>query len=222
MTQYIFLLRSLGYGLLILALFDVINILVPPLFMNPNWEFQAVSALVEHTAIPLIGIGLVFYGEWHDRTKLEHWGLKYLSWLSLVIGVVLLLLLPLGISDAWRINNQNNAQIINQVSQQRSQLEQVRERLNRASEQELLNVAKSSNQTKLSSKNPQQIKEQLLSTINETETKTEAQSKDTRTNMFFSLLKNCIKLFLEELIVGILFIYTWRFTLWTRETINLK
>ncbi len=216
MIQYVFLLRLLGYGLLILTLFDIINIFIPPSFMNPAWEFQAFSALVEHTAVPLIGVGLVFFGEWQDRTKLEHRLLKYLSWLFLGIGVLFLLLLPLGLSNAWHINNQNNVQVIDQVSQQKVQLEQIRERLNKSSDQELINVAKKFNQTNFLT-NPQKLKDQLLSTINENERKAEVQSKNARKNLFDSLLKNCIKLFLEELIVGILFIYVWRFTSWTRD-----
>ena len=34
------ILRCLGYGLLVLALFDVVEMFVPPNFMNPAWEFQ--------------------------------------------------------------------------------------------------------------------------------------------------------------------------------------
>lgn len=60
MIQYVFLLRFIGYGLLILTLFDVIYIIVPPLFMNPAWELQTLGTLVEHTPVPLIGIGLIF------------------------------------------------------------------------------------------------------------------------------------------------------------------
>ncbi len=37
------LLRPIGYCLLLLTLFDLISILVPPRLMNPTWEFQTIN-----------------------------------------------------------------------------------------------------------------------------------------------------------------------------------
>ncbi|MBW4450206.1 MAG: HpsJ family protein [Spirirestis rafaelensis WJT71-NPBG6] len=47
------ILRSLGYGLLLLAFFDIVEMFVPPNFMNPAWEFQTFGALVERVPVPL-------------------------------------------------------------------------------------------------------------------------------------------------------------------------
>ena len=43
--------RWLGYGLLVLALFDVIEIFIPPKFMNHTWEFHTMEALVGRVSI---------------------------------------------------------------------------------------------------------------------------------------------------------------------------
>jgi hypothetical protein len=59
--------RVLGYGLLLLALFDILEMFIPPGFMNPAWEFQTFGALVERVPVPLIGFVLVFYGEKYSR-----------------------------------------------------------------------------------------------------------------------------------------------------------
>ncbi len=48
------LFRLVGYGLLVLALFDLIHILIPLQLMNPMWEFQTVGALVERVPVPLL------------------------------------------------------------------------------------------------------------------------------------------------------------------------
>ena len=74
--------RVLGYGLLLLALFDIIEMFIPPNFMNPAWEFQTIGALVERVPVPLIGLVLVFFGERHSRTKWEIPILKLLAWLT--------------------------------------------------------------------------------------------------------------------------------------------
>jgi BRCT domain type II-containing protein len=69
--QTISLLRVTGYGLLMLAFFDFSQILVPPRFTNPTWEFQMMGSLVERVSVPLIGLVLVFYGDLSYRRQLE-------------------------------------------------------------------------------------------------------------------------------------------------------
>lgn len=59
--QSIYRLRWVGYGLLLLALFDTIEVLTPPQFTNPAWEFQTIGALVERVPVPLLGLVLVFF-----------------------------------------------------------------------------------------------------------------------------------------------------------------
>ena len=55
------ILRWVGYGFLVLGLFDTIEIFIPAKFMNPSWEFQTFGALVERVTVPLIGFVLVFF-----------------------------------------------------------------------------------------------------------------------------------------------------------------
>lgn len=82
------LFRLVGYGLLVLALFDFIHILIPLRLMNPMWEFQTTGALVERVPVPLLGLMLVFYGETSSRKRWESNLLKFLSWASLLIGLL--------------------------------------------------------------------------------------------------------------------------------------
>ena len=85
------ILRWVGYGLLVLFLFDLVETLVPLRLMNPVWEFQTMGTLVEIAAVPLIALGLVFFGEGISRAKLERPVLKSLSWLALLYGIVKIL-----------------------------------------------------------------------------------------------------------------------------------
>lgn len=123
------ILRWVGYGLLVLFLFDLVETLVPLRLMNPVWEFQTMGTLVEIAAVPLIALGLVFFGEGISRAKLEQPVLNSLSWLALLYGLVMLLLIPLGAVNTLRIDRQNNAQITTQVAQQMIQIKQVKDQI---------------------------------------------------------------------------------------------
>lgn len=214
------LIRFAGYALLVLALFDLISIFIPPRFTNPVWEFQMIGAVVEHVPVPLIGLVFVFYGEANYRNKAEIHLLKFLSWASLLVGLLFLLLLPLGINNTWRINNQNNIQITNQYSQQLSQLLQVKEQLSKAkTNEEIYSVLTSLNRQGRSPeiKNPFQLKSRLMEEVAAAEKNVNAQAEAARANTRQELLKNSIKWNLGALVSGAVFIWSWQATRWARR-----
>ncbi|HEY9692548.1 MAG TPA: HpsJ family protein [Oculatellaceae cyanobacterium] len=214
------ILRFAGYGLLILGFFDYINIFVPPQFLNPVWEFQTLGSLVERVPVPFLGLVLVFYGEWLYREKLEKQLLRALSWACLLVGVLYLLLIPLGIRDSVRINTSNEALLRSQVSQQIAQTEQIEERFNQAtSTEELNNILKALNNrdNSLDTKNPQVFKEQVVSRLNNYQKTIEQQSEANLKTQRLALLKKAVKWNLGALVSGVLFIYLWRVTGWARQ-----
>ena len=213
-----FLLRRIGYCLLVLALFDVIYILIPLRFMNPNWEFQTIGALVERVAVPLLGLGLVFYGESDFRAKWERLPLKFLSWASLLVGVLFILLAPLLLVNNFRIDNQINYQINTQVTQQLSQLEQVENQVRNGTAKDVNDAVARLNQGRpVDIKNPQELKSQLLSEITKAKETIRPQTIDAWAARRLTLRKNAVKWFLGALVSGFLFIYIWRITRWTRR-----
>lgn len=214
------ILRFAGYGLLILGFFDYINIFIPPQFLNPVWEFQTLGSLVERVPVPFLGLVLVFYGERLYREKLEKQLLRVLSWACLLVGVLYLLLIPLGIRDSVRINTSNEALLRSQSSQQIAQTEQLEERFNQAtSAEELNNLLKAlkSPENSLDTKNPQVFKEQVVSRLNNYQKTIEQQSEATLKNQRMALLKKAVKWNLGALVSGVLFIYLWRVTGWARQ-----
>lgn len=215
----IFKLRFLGYILLILAAIDVINIFIPFRFTNPVWEFQTIGALVEHAPLPLIGSIFVFFGEKDYRNKIEIYVLNFISWAALLGGCLFFLLLPLGINNTWRINNQNYMQIANQSSQQMLQIRQAKELLNKANTNEDLNqIFKSLNPQNNTPelKNPQEVKALLLSQIGQLEKKVNNQVQATQSRTYKELIKNSIKWNLGALICSFAFIWIWHATDWAR------
>ena len=207
--------RWLGYGLLVLALFDVIEIFIPPKFMNPAWEFHTIEALVGRVPLSLIGLVLVFSGKFYDRGKRELTLLKFLSWLTLLLGILFILLIPLGIANTIRLNYINLSQINSQYNQQMSQLEQFQKQLSQAKPEEIEDNFKRQGRL-LDGKSPQELKSQALSNLAQTKQKIKTTTQQTRSSQSLDLLKSSVKLNLGALIAGILYIGIWRLTSWVR------
>ncbi|GAX44771.1 hypothetical protein NIES4075_57900 [Tolypothrix sp. NIES-4075] len=210
------ILRSLGYGLLLLAFFDIVEMFVPPNFMNPAWEFQTFGALVERVPVPLIGLVLVFFGEMNSRSKWEFPILKLLSWLTLLFALLFFLLIPLGVGNTLRLNNQSAAQISTLSKQQISQAEQVEKQLNEATPQQIDNFIKSQGRS-LNGKNPEELKTQVLSKVSQAKKQIKTQAEATQSSRGLTLIKSSVKWNLGALVAGGLFISIWKGTGWARS-----
>lgn len=215
------IIRWIGYGLLILALFDVIEMFIPARFMNPNWEFQTFGALVERVAVPLIGLSFVFVAGLNERGNKERLILKFLSWLTLLLGIIYFITVPLGIINTVRIYKQNNQQITARLNQQKTAIEQVKKTLdgpiNEAQMQQLL--ARLSGGSAPEIRSPEELKEakqQVSTFVNQGESQLETQVQAARSNQRINLLKKSVKWNLGALIAGALFITIWRGTGWAR------
>ncbi|MBH8552900.1 hypothetical protein I8751_11070 [Nostocaceae cyanobacterium CENA357] len=209
------LLRILGYGLLLLALFDIIEMLIPLRLMNPSWEFQTFGALVERVPVPLIGLTLIFYGELHARARWEFLTLKFFSWLSLLLAALFLFMIPLGIVNTVRLNRQSYTQINTASLQQMSQAEQVEKRLKQATPQQIDNFLKSQGRS-TNAKNPQELKNQVLSEVSKAKEQIKNQAQANQSTQRLNLFKNSVKWNLGALISATLFFTIWKLTQWAR------
>lgn len=211
-------LRWVGYGLLFLALLDTIAIVFPPRLTDPTWEIQAIGSLVERVPVPLLGFALVFFTGSETYSKVEKPLLAFLSWLCLLIGLGFFLLIPLGVSDFFRVSQQTNKQIQDQSSQQIARLDQVQQQLNRATGTELQNLTSRLNrQPAAPTPQPEALKQQLLAQLNKAEATVKAQAQATQTARRNSLLKNVVKWLAGALVAGTLFTYIWKITAWARR-----
>ncbi|MEG3859070.1 HpsJ-like protein, cyanoexosortase A-associated [Microcoleus sp. herbarium12] len=214
----IYRLRWIGYGLLILSLLDTIAVLIPANFGNRVWELQTIGAVVERVPVPLLAMALIFFGEGYDRTGFEDLLLKVLSWVSLLLAVIFLLMLPLGIFGTIYVNNQNNKQINTQANQQLAQLQQVEDKLNKGTPEDLKNLAGELTRlgVQADTQNPQELKNQILSRITPAKERLQAQSATVQSSQRMGLFKNAIKWLLGALISSVLFFTIWRGTDWAR------
>ncbi len=214
------LVRLLGYGLLVFSLIDYIDILVPSRFTDPSWEFQTIVALVEHAVVPFMGLIFVFYRHRGYVGKWELYFLKFLSWFSLLVGLLYLLALPLGVADTWRIYQRIDAQIATQISQQIQQFQQIKGQLHQATTDEQIKQIVNSlspNSHSLEIKNPQASKDQLLAKISLAEESIKSKANSTRTSQNKTLFKNSLRSHLGALVAGTLFIWIWSLTSWARN-----
>lgn len=200
------LFRLAGYCLLALSLLDILAVFIPLGFTNPVWEFQLVNQLVERVPVPLLGLVLVLIGEQSFRI------FKFLSSASLVVGVLFLLLIPLCISSALRIEQQNNSQL----SQKTTQIQQLKQELNAATTPtQITEVLTRLNPQAATAKiaDPQAVKRQVLEKLTQAEQQVGKQQAAQQANNSFSLLKNAVKLVLGSLVSGTVFLIVWRKTL---------
>lgn len=218
--QSTFILRVAGYSLLLLGLFDCVYIFTPANFTNPAWEFQMIGQIVERVPVPLLGLVLIFYGDDSSRNRVEEVVLKLLSWLALLLGLLFILLIPLGIVNTWRIDNQNTAQINKQASERMLQLKQVEDKLNNAkTNEEFKRLFSSINSQGRAPKidNLLEYRKQLFLELSKAKKMVENQVIATKANTRLALLKNSVKWNLGALVSGFAFVWMWHATAWTRR-----
>lgn len=222
------LFRFVGYSFLLLSLFDIVSIFIPLRLMNPEWEVQATTALVERVAAPLIGFVLVFYQDVQLRAKWEWVVLKGLSWAALMAGVLYLLLLPLLVANHTRIDSRLSAQFKVQLDRQMDQAEQFVQRLQKASSKAEINellVRASGGQglaPELQGKDVKTIKQALLAKISAGKPNIRKQAESAIADRRLNQLKLTVKIFLGAVVSGFSFIYIWVLTRWTRQPHSVK
>ncbi len=205
--------RRVGYGLLVLALFDLIATFVPLHLMNPIWQFETMGAIVDRVAIPLLGLVLVFWGEERFRLSIEQKLLRYLRKLCLIVGVLFFLLIPLGLVNTLQIKVLTNARLSEQYNLQNSQITRVEQRLSQVKAQELDNFIQRLAHT-FDGQIPQLDREQFLVKFDKNRQQMQFLFEEAKASFHLTFFKNSIKLNLGALVVGILFIYIWHLTRW--------
>ena len=218
------ILRLVGYGLLLMATVDILFLLIPPQLMNPVWEFETMGTIVERIPVTLLGIVLVYYGEKGDRAPIEQFLLKALSWLSLFMAIFLFLMIPLNVSNGFRIYHQQNAQANAQFVRQKDAIQNYREQLKAAeSDLEIANILQKRSQQKInipSSVDTQKLKTDILNKLQKDREAIGDRAQEFRAKKRNIILKQCIKWNLGASIAAILFFLIWKSTGWARIQVH--
>lgn len=215
LLQSVHIWRLVGYVLLLLAFSDLADTFIPPRFMDSTWEFQTIGRLVERVPVSLIGLILVFSGGSYWRNIWETRLLRLLSWLTLLVGILYLLLIPLGVTNTIRLNNSSIQQIESQYAQQVAQANQIEKQISQATPEQINKLIQRQNPS-LNGKNPQELKKQLLLELTKSKEEIKKQSESSKTSQMLGLLKQSVKWNLGALLCGIAFILFWKETPWAR------
>lgn len=216
LLELVSLWRLVGYGMLFLALLDIIEMLVPLNIMNPNWEFQTMGRLVNQVGVPLIATLFVFSGKLAKRAKWELPVLALLSRLTLLVALLYLLLIPVGVVNTVRLYNTNLNQIKTGYEQRLSQANQVEQQLNQTTAAQIEDLIKSQGAS-LNGRNPQDIKNQILSQVTQAKEQLKTQKEESQSSVTVNLVKNSVKWNLGALISAVLFFIIWKETGWARR-----
>jgi hypothetical protein len=213
------LFRLVGYGLLLLTLFDVIETFIPPKVGDPIWRFDTIGNLVERVPVPLLSLMLIFYGERYGRKKREALLLKLLSWLTLLVSVLFLLLIPIGLTSPIAVSDRNNTRIDNEISQSTAQIQQFQDELSKTSGSELA-VFFQRNNIQVPPGNLislEEVKRQVLANSEQVEQNIKAEAEARRRQLRIALMKSSVKWNLGALVSSVLFLRIWRDTSWARQ-----
>lgn len=214
------ILRLVGYGLLGMAMVDILFLIIPPQLMNPLWEFQTMGAIVERIPVTLLGTVLVYYGERSDRAPIEAILLKCISWLTLVAAILMLLMIPLNISNSFRIYHQHNATANAQFVSQNDTIQQFKEQLKAANSKDEIEVVlqqQAKQQVTIpDSVDAEKLKTDILTSVQNNQDNITSQTQTFRAQKRSLLLKKCLKWNLGALIASILFFLIWKSTGWAR------
>lgn len=215
MTSELFLFRLVGYGLLVLTIFDIVSAFVPPQFSNPGWFFETAGGFVERSAVPLIGLVMAFYGNQEGRKKRELLVLNGLSWISLLAGAFYLGLLVICFVTPMGLNDRMQSQINSQFEPKIAQVKQLQAQVEKATPEQLSTLMKNAKGSNIT--DPQVFKAKLLQDATTMEKNLSAQSDITKGGQKTALLKNTVKWGLGALVSAVLFLRIWAATSWARQ-----
>ena len=213
------IINLVGYVVLFLALLDFAFLLVSAKLFDPSWAYSTSGNLVENVWAFLLGFLLIFYRRDQELIRpREFTFLSFLSWFALVIGISYFLITPVIIGNAFRINRGRQAQVITQIAQQKSQVQQYSQQLNGASQEQLNNLfqnyQRQTSNTKVAS--AQEFKENLLTEVKQKQATVQNQLQSRSNKQKINLLKTTVKWSIGAIISGISFLLIWKYTNWTR------
>jgi hypothetical protein len=203
-----------GYGLALFSIIDLLIYLFPLGFLNFNWEFNTFNYFVDSSPGTVIGFWLVLSQELVDseaRSKIENFFMGFSAWLALFLGIVYFLMIPMGVSAAYRLYSSNNAQIFFQQKNGIAKVEEVRKNIVTASDQDLAGLQKQipNNPTLSPIQSPDKFRQSLIDQLESELKAIKSQTQDSLNNNQISILKRTIKSMVGALIVGFIFVKFW-------------
>lgn len=200
-----FVLRITGYTLLLLTLVDLLATILPLQLQDPAWELETIGRLVERSPVPLIGFALVASGGRRFRQSLDRWCFQTIPTLAIVIGILYVLMIPLGVANSLRLSRQNqatNSALIQQVAD----IKNLEQRLSEAPAAEVAEWAQKFQPQLTEGRDQAAIKAGVLAQLKSNQANLQAQI-NRATRQPTQLRKQAIRWLVGALIAGMSFLY---------------
>jgi hypothetical protein len=216
-------LRWVGYGLLALAIFDWVELLIPLQLMNPVWELQTLGELVEKVPVLLVGAALVFLGDREEIEGIEKWVLKGLSWCMLLLAIAYFLMIPWGLFNTSQLDRQTRQRIDAQVVEARTLAEQARSSLAQVQTSgDLQILVRHLSQAGIAlpsgdAPDLETLKTHVQQELAVMEQQVNHQARQNLNDERFELFKKSLKWNLGALVSAMLFMILWRGSAWVRR-----
>lgn len=207
----------LGYILLFVSTIDYILILYPPQLTNPAWELQAFTRMVDNAWFLMLALILVFIPTRNSIRRYELNFLSLLRWSMLVGGAVFILLIPLGVINTQRINQNVTVQIGRQESVRQEQLDNLQNAI------ETQNIAPRQGRqlaealgVEVSPSDPS-FKEALIQRIQEQKQELRQRVAIAKGDRFRQLLRQAVRTHIGALLIGSFLVRLWWESRWVKE-----
>lgn len=125
-------LKLVGIVTVLSALIDFLVLVIPPNFVNAQWQLNATTQMVDRGIVPLVGIALLLAGFWIERSSgkpaqpsnllvdLRFWA----CFIASILGLIFLILTFTHINNVRITSREALAQVEREATQASSQLEQ--------------------------------------------------------------------------------------------------
>lgn len=112
-----FCLKLVGVILIISSLLDYLTLAIPPELLDPQWQFNFTTQVVDRGIVPMVGIAFILVGYWIDASagsavKKSGFELRVPIFIfSSLLGLIFLLLVPLHLNNLRQVSSSTLTQI---------------------------------------------------------------------------------------------------------------
>jgi hypothetical protein len=213
------LIHWIGYGLLIFGFLDIFFLLISPSWITPGWFLLVLEQCVAFVPVLLIGFGLAFFGELKPRILWEVFVLRWISWLTLTLSVIFLILIPLGIYSTIQVADQNEQAISQKGQYDLVRLETFQKKLSES--KSLTNLRILAQVLEVEGVQDGDLKQEINQKIGSQKSaiKSDTQSKIISTR--FRQFKKIVKLTIGAILASLAHFLLWKNTPWARQFENI-
>lgn len=213
------LIHWIGYGLLVFGFLDIFFLLISPSWVTPGWFLLVLEQYVAFVPVLLIGFGLAFFGELKPRVYWEVLVLRWLSWLTLILSAIFLILIPLGIYSTVQLNNQNEQAITQKGQYDLVRLETFQQKLSKSNSLAELRIL--SRAIGVEESQDENLKQAIDRKIESQKKVTQSDTKSKITSTQFRSFKKIFKLSIGAVLASLAHVLLWKNTLWARQSENI-